>query len=145
MRALCSESNSVVITCSYVTSVIVHYKTRLHRRIQAPVFRSVAFMRKVLFSTSCWNFVLSLCTFQLHSIQSACGRSIIFSTSIVTRPRTSAWVVVSSEMFSLFVATSSKPVDFKVYSCNVTHKQIHRHMASVPVQHHKIHTDNGLQ
>ena len=42
-------------------------------------------------------------------------------------------VVVSSEMFSPFFAPSSKPVDFKVYCCNVTHKQIHRHLASVPI------------
>ena len=48
-------------------------------------------------------------------------------------------------VFSPFVATSSKPVDLKTHSCSVKNKQIHRHMASVPMQHHKIRADSGLQ
>ena len=48
-------------------------------------------------------------------------------------------------VFSPFVATSHNPVDLEAHSCSVTHKQIHRHLASAPMQHHKIRTDNGLQ
>ena len=52
MRALCSVSDSDVISCSDVTSVIVHPKTPLHRRVQALVFRSVVLMQSHILSSN---------------------------------------------------------------------------------------------
>ena len=110
MKALCSESNSDVTSCSDVTSVFVHSKTPLHRREQAPVFWSCV---PPLFGTSCWNFVLSLCTLQLLSIQSpvdpACSRSIIFSPPQSSQgSRTSSWWSRPLAMLSSCVAPSSE-------------------------------------
>ena len=110
MKALYSESNSDVTSCSDVTSVFVHSKTPLHRREQAPVFWSCV---PPLFGTSCWNFVLSLCTLQLLSIQSpvdpASSRSIIFSPPQSSQgSRTSSWWSRPLAMLSSCVAPSSE-------------------------------------
>ena len=110
MKALCSESSSDVTICSDVTSVLVHSKTLLHRRVQAAVFWSCL---PPLFSTSCWNFVLSLCTLQLLSIQPpvdpACSSSSIFSPPQSSqRSRTSSWWSCPLAMLSSCVAPSSK-------------------------------------
>ena len=142
MKASCSESSSDVTTCSDATSVIVHSKTPLHRRVQALVFWWAVFSHSHILSNntkccqsarfSCASFIrrLSWRSFSHHHKRHKVTYQHL--------------VVVSSEMFSPFVAPSSKPVEIKVYSYNVTHKQIPRHIASVPMQHHMIETDNEL-
>ena len=111
MKALCSVSSTDVITCSDEnTSVFVHSKTPLHRRVLAPVFWSCL---PPLFSTSCWNFPLSLCKLQLPSVQSpvnlACSRSIIFSPPQSSQgSRTSSWWSCPLSILSSCVAPSSK-------------------------------------
>ena len=51
MRALCSVSDSDVISCSDVTSVIVHAKTPLHRRVHALHFRNSVLMQSHILSS----------------------------------------------------------------------------------------------
>ena len=52
MRAFWFGSTSDVTTCSDVTSVIVHFKTPLYRRVQALVFRSVVPMQLHIISSN---------------------------------------------------------------------------------------------
>ena len=110
MKASCSESSSDVTTCSDATSVFVHSQTPLQRRVQAPVFWSCP---PPHFNISCWNFVLSLCTLQLLSIQSpvdlARSRSIIFSPPESSQgSRTSSWWSCPLAMLPSCVAPSSE-------------------------------------
>ena len=63
-----------------VTSVLVHFSVAQHDT-SVCLFGQWFFILSHLLSTSCWGFVLSLCTFQLLSIHSpvdpACSHSTI--------------------------------------------------------------------
>ena len=81
MKALCSESTSDVNTCSDVTSVLVHSKTPLHRRVQASVFWSYTTLHSsaLRVGTSCCHSVHFNCLpFNRRSIRPAVARSFSY-------------------------------------------------------------------
>ena len=78
MKASCSESTSDVNTCSDVTSVFVHSKAPLHRRVQASVFWSYTTLHSsaLRVGTSCCHSVHFNCLpFNRRSIRPAVARS----------------------------------------------------------------------
>ena len=143
MKALCSESISDVTTCSDVTSVFVHDKTPLHRRVQASVFwRWTTLHSSALrVDTSCCHSAHFNCTpVNRRLVRPAVAQSFS-TTSIVTRPRPSSWWSCPLSIFSTCLAPSPSllvgSACFKVHSCKVTRRRLHCHVASVPMQHHR--------
>ena len=100
------------------------------------------FMHSHLFSTSCWNFVLPPCTFQLPSIQSAvdpaCSCSIILSPTHSSQDHVPALGVRVLFQCSIRASHRRPSLLVRFHSCKVTHRRLHCHMASVPMQHHRI-------
>ena len=112
-------------------------------------------MHSHLFSTSCWHLVLSLCTFQVLSIHSpvdlACSRSIIVPPPHASQDHVPA---LGGCVLCLFSRCASRlrpsllvrSASFKVQNCNVTRRQLHDHVASVPMQHQRNeNADSELQ
>ena len=112
MKALCSESTSDVNTCSDVTSVFVHSKTPLHRRVQASVFWSFSTLHSSAFrvGTSCCHSVHFNCLpFFRRSIWPAVVRSLSHHLNRHKEgSRTSSWWSRPLSMLSSCVAPSSK-------------------------------------
>ena len=80
MKALCSESSSVVNSCSSVTSVFVHSKTPLHAEPQSTSARLLELFTSTLHhfrvGTSCGHSAHFNC---LPFNRQSCSRSIVFS------------------------------------------------------------------
>ena len=93
MSALCSVSNSDVISCSDVTSVTVHPKTPLHRRVQALVFWSVVSCIRTLSTAKrsavvphIWTVLHSFCKFIWRSISHHLKRYTTSSAALPVPP-----------------------------------------------------------
>ena len=144
MKASCSESTSHVNTCSDVTSVFVHSKTPLHRRVQASVFWSYTTLHSTALrvGTSCCHSAHFNCPpFKRRSVGPAVTRS--FSHHLNRHkdhvPALGGRVFfrcshrASHRRPNLVVRSASS----EVHSCKATRRQLHCRVASVPVQHHK--------